>query len=80
MKVHFENPSREKIMVTIENSKSEVVYRKFVGKDALYRGKFDVSGMPNGSYTMTVQNAHQKYSNAFVIQTQEERVALALNK
>ncbi len=80
MKVNFENPSREMMMVVIKNSNNEIVYKKIVGRNALYRGKFDVSGMPNGSYTISVQSPHQKHSNAFAIETQQERVALALNK
>jgi hypothetical protein len=78
MKVHVENPARETVTITIQNSNNSIVYKKIVGKDAIFHGKFDVSHMANGEYTMTVQSVHHKYSNNFTIQTHQERTATAL--
>ncbi len=77
MKVVLENPNKAKVTVLIKNSKEEVVYRKVVGKNPVIHGKFDVSGLVNGSYTMVVESANGSYSSPFSVQTQQERFAVA---
>ncbi|QHT71087.1 hypothetical protein GXP67_32760 [Rhodocytophaga rosea] len=78
MKVLFENPAQEKVTVMIKNSDHEVVYKKEVGKVAIFNGKFDVSKMTDGTYTMVIESKHQSYSNAFSVETYQERIARAL--
>ena len=38
MKVHFVNPEKENIIVTIYNQDNDIVYQKFLGKDAIFHG------------------------------------------
>jgi hypothetical protein len=78
MKVLFENPAQEKITVLIKNSQNEVVYKKAVGNAAIFNGKFDVSKMSDGTYTMVIESKHQSYSNPFSVETYQERIARAL--
>lgn len=78
MKVHFENPNKEKVTLLIKNSKDEVVYRKAVGNDPIFNGKFDLSKIANGTYIMVIQSSNQTYSNSFAIETHQERIAKAL--
>ena len=78
MKVLFENPAQEKVTVLIKNSSNDIVYKKEIGKTAVFNGKFDVSKMTDGTYTMVIESKHQSYSNAFSVQTYQERIARAL--
>jgi hypothetical protein len=78
MKVLFENPAQEKVTVLIKNSQNEIVYKKVVGSAAIFNGKFDVSKMSDGTYTMVIESKHQSYSNPFSVQTYQERIARAL--
>lgn len=77
MKVHFVNPNKELVTVLIKNSKDEVVYRKNVGRNTVFHGKFDVSNIADGTYTMVVQSTKHSHSNAFAVETLQERIALA---
>ncbi|MDO1451977.1 hypothetical protein Q0590_37255 [Rhodocytophaga aerolata] len=77
MKVVLENPNKEKVTVLIKNAENEVVYRKMVGKDPIIHGKFDVSGLVNGSYTMIIESVHQSHSSPFSVKTHQERLAKA---
>jgi hypothetical protein len=78
MKVVFENPNKERVTVLIRNSKGEVVYKKLVGRNPVFHGKFDVSKIENGTYTMVIQSTTQSYSNPFSVATYQERIARAL--
>ncbi len=78
MKVLFENPDRQMISVSIKDSKGNTVYKKQIGRTALYNGKFDVSQIGDGNYTMVIESRKQSYSNSFLIETQQERIARAL--
>jgi hypothetical protein len=78
MKVVLENPNKERVTVLIRNSKNEVVYRKVVGRSPIFHGKFDVSKIEDGTYTMVIQSARQSYANPFSVATFQERIARAL--
>jgi hypothetical protein len=78
MKVNFENPDKEKITILIKNKQGEVVYHKHVGRTALYNGKFDVSQIGDGNYTLIIESKKQSYANTFIIETHQERLARAL--
>ena len=78
MKVLFENPAKEKVTILIKNSSNDIVYKKEIGKAAIFNGKFDVSKMSDGTYTMVIESKNQSYSNAFAVQTYQERIARAL--
>ena len=75
--VHMENPAREKITIMIKNNKDEVVYKKVVGREAIYYGKFDVSAVGSGTYTMVIQSPKLIYSNPFSIEASKQPIAKA---
>jgi hypothetical protein len=77
MKVLFENPAKETVNVLIKNSNEEIVYSKTVSGTAKFNGKFDVSRIGEGTYTIVIQSANQSYSNTFSIGTPQERIAKA---
>lgn len=77
IKVLFENPNQEKVTVLIKDNQDKVVYRKEVGNGAIFRGKFDVSHIAEGNYTMVIESKSQSYSNPFLIGTQQDRIARA---
>ena len=78
MKVVFENPAKENITVLIKNSEDQVVYQKTVGRTKKYIGTFDLTQIGNGTYTMEIKSANQRYSNPFSVETQTDRIARAL--
>ncbi len=78
MKVLVENPHKEMVTVLIRNSKGDVVYKKVVGRNPVFHGKFDISQIENGTYTMIIQSSSQSYSNPFSVETYQERIARAL--
>lgn len=77
MKLHFVNPDKESITVTIHNKANAVVYQKFLGRDAIFHGKFDLSNLADGEYTVKVSNRKETYTRALSIETQQERFASA---
>jgi flagellar hook assembly protein FlgD len=77
MKVHFVNPAKENVTISIYNGDKKVVYEKVVGKDAIFHGKFDLSGLADGEYTVKVSNRKETYTRTLSIQTQQERFASA---
>jgi hypothetical protein len=43
MHINVVNPQAEKVTITIYDNNKSAVYKKNVGTEALYRGKFDMS-------------------------------------
>lgn len=78
MRVHIINPDRKNVTVSIVDSDNQLVYKKRMGRTAKFYGKFDISHMPDGKYTMTVHTPEKEIANAFNIQTKQERIASAL--
>jgi flagellar hook assembly protein FlgD len=77
MKVHFVNPAKENVTISIYSTDNKVVYEKQVGKDAIFHGKFDLSNLADGDYTVKVSNRKETYTRTLSIQTQQERFASA---
>ena len=78
MKVQIVNPDRKTVMVSILDSDNKVVYKKKMGRTPQFYGKFDISSIPDGKYTMIVETPKKVISNSFHIQTTQERIASAL--
>ena len=78
MKVQILNPDRKNVTVSIFDTNNQLVYKKKMGRTPEFYGKFDISNMPDGEYTMTVQTPKKVVTNAFHIQTKKERIASAL--
>lgn len=75
MKVHFENPTQEKITIQILNSQQEVVYTEYLGNREKFIGKYNLQELPNGHYTLVIKSASNKYSSSFSLQTLIKREA-----
>ena len=77
MKVQIVNPDRKSVTVSIMDSENKLVYKKKMGRTPDFYGKFDISSIPDGKYTMIVQTPKKAISNSFHIQTKQERIASA---
>ncbi len=77
VKVHFVNPTKETINMAIYDKANTLVYKKTIGKDAVFHRKFDLASLPDGQYTVVINSRKDSYSRSILIQTQQERFALA---
>ncbi len=78
MKVLVENPNQQKMTLIVRNSKDEVVYRKTLSACRIYHGRYDVSKLENGNYTMTLLAGNKPHVQSFSVQTHQDRFASAL--
>jgi YbbR domain-containing protein len=78
MKINFVNPQEEKVIITIYNKSNTAVYQKIVGSEAAYRGKFDLSMLADGNYTVKVKGQKTCFTRKISIKTEQERVASAI--
>jgi hypothetical protein len=78
MRVQIVNPDRKSVTISIIDSDKKVVYKKKMGRTPEFYGRFDISDMPDGKYTMMVQTPKKQFTNEFNIQTKKERIASAL--
>jgi flagellar hook assembly protein FlgD len=77
MKVHFVNPAKESVNITIHNQDNKIVYERAIGKDEIFHGKFDLSNLADGEYTVKVSGRKKTYTRTLSIHTQQERLASA---
>jgi hypothetical protein len=77
MKVHFVNPDKESVILSIHNQDNEIIYQKFIGRDAIFHGKFNLANLTDGVYTVRVSSRKETYTRNLTIQTQQERFASA---
>jgi YbbR domain-containing protein len=54
------------------------VYQKVIGRDTAYRGKFDLSMLADGDYTVKVKSQKDSFTRKLSLKTQKERLALAI--
>jgi hypothetical protein len=73
IKVQFENPAQEKIILQIINSQQEVVYTEHLGKREIFIGKYNLQELPNDRYTLVIKSASNRYSTSFSLQTSIKR-------
>jgi hypothetical protein len=78
MHINFVNPQAEKVTVTIYDNNKSAVYKKIIGTEALYRGKFDMSMLPDGNYTVMVKSGKDSYTRTIAVKTQRERFTSAI--
>jgi YbbR domain-containing protein len=78
MKINFVNPQEEKVVITIYNTSNTAVYQKVIGRDTAYRGKFDLSMLADGDYTVKVKSQKDSFTRKLSLKTQKERLALAI--
>lgn len=75
LKVNFENPAKEKVVMIVRNSKGAAVFSNTIGRTQIYNGKLDISALPDGEYTMELQSPSSRYGQSFSIQTETARLA-----
>jgi YbbR domain-containing protein len=78
MKVNFVNPQEESVTITIYNTSNVAVYQKVIGREAAFRGKFDLSMLADGDYTVKVKSRKDSFKRKISIRTQQERLASAI--
>ena len=78
MKVQILNPDRKNVTVSIFDNNNQLIYKKRMGRTSQFYGKFDISNIPDGKYTMTVHTPKKVVTNSFNIKTKQERIASAL--
>jgi hypothetical protein len=75
LKVNFENPAKERVVLVVRNNSGAAVFSDVLGRSEIYNGKLDISALPDGEYTMILQSASSKYEQTFSIQTETARLA-----
>jgi hypothetical protein len=75
LKVNFENPARERVVLVVRSNSGAAVFSDVLGRSEIYNGKLDISALPDGEYTMILQSASSKYEQTFSIQTETARLA-----
>ncbi len=76
VKVSFENPALERVVMTIRNGAGEVIHSSVVGRQKTYVTKVDLSALSDGDYTLHLSGESSRYSQPFRIHTETARLAL----
>lgn len=76
VKVSFENPSLERLVLTLRNEAGELVYANVVGRMRTCVTRMDLSALPDGDYTLQLKGESSRYSQPFRIHTETSRLAL----
>jgi|GEM_PF-1809578 len=76
VKVSFENPARDQIVLSIRNEAGQVVHTNWVGRHKSYVSRLDLSALPDGDYTLHLKGESSRYAQSFRIHTETARLAL----
>jgi hypothetical protein len=76
VKVSFENPALERVVMTVRNEAGEVIHSSLVGRHKTYVSRVDLSALPDGDYTLQLKGESSRYSQPFRIHTETARLAL----
>jgi hypothetical protein len=76
VKVSFENPALERVVLTVRNEAGETIHSSVVGRYKTYVSRIDLSALPDGDYTLQLKGESSRYSQPFRIQTETARLAL----
>ncbi len=76
--VHLDNPRGEQVTVLLLNGDGEVVYRKYLGRPAVFVGKFNLTEVPYGEYTFVVQGARHSHVRSISVEIHSDRVLRVL--
>ena len=76
-KVHFQNPSGERVRIVLKNDRHESVYAEDVTNTKRgYIRKFDMKDMADGTYRFEVSSGQQKVTREIGLQTTLARSVL----
>ncbi|MBD0254503.1 MAG: hypothetical protein ICV83_02190 [Cytophagales bacterium] len=76
VKVSFENPALERLVLTLRNEAGELVYSAVIGRQRTRVTPMDLSALPDGEYTLHLKGETSQYSQPFRIHTETSRLAL----
>jgi hypothetical protein len=76
VKVSFENPALERVVLTLRNEAGEVVHSNVIGRQRTLVTRMDLSALPDGDYTLQLRGESSQYSQPFRIHTETSRLAL----
>ncbi len=76
VKVSFENPALDQIVLTIRNEAGQVIHSNRVGRHKSYVSRLDLSALPDGDYTLQLTGKSSRYAQPFRIHTETARLAL----
>ena len=76
VKVSFENPALERVVLTVRNEAGEVIHTSMVGRQKTYVAKIDLSALSDGDYTLQLKGESSRYTQPFRIHTETARLAL----
>ncbi len=75
VKLCFENPALEKVVLMVKNDAGHVVYSNSLGHSRKYVGLIDMSALGDGDYTVLLQSKSGRYTQPFQLRTQTSRLA-----
>lgn len=75
VKVCFENPAQERVLLTVKDETGNVVYSGSVGHQRKYVGLIDMSALGDGDYTVLLESKSGRYTQPFQLRTQTSRLA-----
>lgn len=76
MKIHFVNPQKDYITISVYDQDGHLAYKKLVGKEGVYHGTFNMSKLTDGEYTVKVGSRKGTYSRTLILETQQKRFAM----
>jgi hypothetical protein len=76
VKVSFENPALDQIVLSIRNEAGQVIHSNLVGRHKTYVSRLDLSALPDGDYTLQLRGKSSRYTQPFRIHTETARLAL----
>lgn len=77
-KLAFENPSKQKIKISLVDKENNLFFYEYPANDAQYVKAFDLSNLLDGEYAFVVELGTEKLKKDFVITTKSFRgIALA---
>jgi hypothetical protein len=74
MRVHFVNPQQKRVKILILNSEDQTVFTRDMRKTVTFVGNLDLTGLPNGRYTIVIQSGNDRFTQPFTLHSQITRL------
>jgi hypothetical protein len=75
VKVCFENPALERVVLMVKDDTGTVVYSGSMGRSGKYVGLIDLSALGDGDYTVLLRSKSGRYVQPFQLRTETSRLA-----
>ena len=80
-KLAFENPSKQKIKISLVDKENNVFFNDYSMGDTQYVKAFNLANLADGEYAFVVESGNDKLTKEFTIKTQILRgISLASNR